>query len=252
MLNNYEIKMRGRSRVTQGRFKTTFKLTLVLVIWYVLSLIYADYSGSRDDGIVAMALNLNIGQLVGTFVGTFTESMVQEILIGVFTLGSTWALVEWRRTDKEPEATLEANFRFWKKDTIVDTVVLLGIRFLFHFLWSFLLFIPGYIKSLAYSQATFIYAEDVKAGRLITSLTDYITRSRQLMNGHKMQLFTLQLSFIGWWILVLITSGLAGIFVIPYYTATMAEFYLELQHEYENGEQQHHSKPTYDDINDEL
>ena len=45
------------------------------------------------------------------------------------------------------------------------------------------------------------------------------------MNGHKMDLFVLELSFIGWTLLSVITFGIASIYIVPYMNATMANFY---------------------------
>ena len=46
------------------------------------------------------------------------------------------------------------------------------------------------------------------------------------MNGHKMQTFILDLSFIGWNILSAATCGLVGVFYVnPYQFATGAELY---------------------------
>ncbi|MDK7085602.1 DUF975 family protein, partial [Gardnerella leopoldii] len=54
-------------------------------------------------------------------------------------------------------------------------------------------------------------------------------QSRQLMDGYKWELFVLILSFFGWWLLELITFGLAAIWVMPYRTMTFANFYLKLK-----------------------
>lgn len=49
------------------------------------------------------------------------------------------------------------------------------------------------------------------------------------MDGHKMDAFVLDLSFIGWFLLSVVTFGLVGIFwVMPYYQQTDAEFYAAL------------------------
>ena len=52
-----------------------------------------------------------------------------------------------------------------------------------------------------------------------------ITKSRQIMKGHKMDFFILELSFFWWNILVSLTLGIAAIYVIPYKNATIANFY---------------------------
>ena len=52
-----------------------------------------------------------------------------------------------------------------------------------------------------------------------------LDKSAEMMNGHKMELFVLQLSFIGWMLLGCITFGLAFIYVSPYMQATYVNFY---------------------------
>ena len=51
------------------------------------------------------------------------------------------------------------------------------------------------------------------------------------MNGHKLEYFDLLVSFIGWYLLVIVTFGLAAFYVIPYVQQAKAEFYLELKKE---------------------
>jgi uncharacterized membrane protein len=93
-----------------------------------------------------------------------------------------------------------------------------------------LLVVPGIVKGLAYSQAQLIYRDAIDAGQPI-GYTEAVTRSRQLMYGHKWEFFVLLLSFLGWWLLEMITFGLASIWVIPYRTMTLANFYLKLTEE---------------------
>lgn len=91
---------------------------------------------------------------------------------------------------------------------------------LYTILWSFLFFIPGIIASLSYSMTFFILADNPKM-----SGSDAIKKSKEMMKGHKMELFVLTLSFFGWWLLALITFGIAYIYVIPYYSLTISNFY---------------------------
>jgi uncharacterized membrane protein len=91
---------------------------------------------------------------------------------------------------------------------------------LFTALWSLLFYIPGIIKGLSYSQANYILAENPGIGA-----REAINRSKAMMDGHKMELFVLNLSFIGWYLLCGITFGIAAIWVIPYVNATMTNFY---------------------------
>lgn len=91
-------------------------------------------------------------------------------------------------------------------------------------LWSLLLVIPGVIKYYAYAMTPYILYEKPDMG-----IRDAITKSRQLMKGHKWQLFLLDLSFIGWMLLSVLTLGIALFYVWPYYQAARAEFYKQIK-----------------------
>ena len=52
-----------------------------------------------------------------------------------------------------------------------------------------------------------------------------LRKSKEMMVGHKLDLFILMLSFFGWYLLGAITFGIAYIYIIPYLNATMANFY---------------------------
>lgn len=91
---------------------------------------------------------------------------------------------------------------------------------LFTFLWSLLLIIPGIIKAYSYSMAMYIVAEDPEIGA-----REALKRSQDMMDGHKMELFVLNLSFLGWFLLGALTLGILYIWLIPYRDVTMANFY---------------------------
>lgn len=90
----------------------------------------------------------------------------------------------------------------------------------FTFLWSLLFVIPGIVKMYAYSMAPYILAENPEM-----SAEDALEKSKQITQGHKSELFVLQLSFILWMLLCVVTLGIASIYVIPYMSATTANFY---------------------------
>lgn len=98
-----------------------------------------------------------------------------------------------------------------------------GLVTLFTFLWSLLLIVPGIIKSYAYALATYIAADEPE-----TAPRETLRKSEELMMGHKMDLFILDLTFIGWYLLGLLCLGIGIIFVIPYHYMARAEFYQEL------------------------
>ncbi len=95
---------------------------------------------------------------------------------------------------------------------------------LFTFLWSLLFIIPGIVKSYAYSMSLYVLAENKGKPAL-----ECINESKAMTDGHKMDLFVLGLSFIGWCLLGCITFGIAYIWVLPYMEATYINAYNSLK-----------------------
>ena len=121
-----------------------------------------------------------------------------------------------------PEAG--ALFAPFKQDARTVGAVLLV--FVYTLLWTLLLVIPGIIKAYSYSMTFYILREnpEMTAG-------DAITASQKMMDGHKMDLFLLSLSFIGWAILASITFGIGYLWLIPYIYTAYAAFYETLKKE---------------------
>lgn len=75
-----------------------------------------------------------------------------------------------------------------------------------------------------FSQVYFILAQDPSIG-----VIECLQRSSEMMKGHKLDLFILELSFIGWLILCIFTLGIGSLWYIPYYQMTLTNFYLNLK-----------------------
>ncbi|KGI60632.1 DUF975 family protein [Prevotella sp. S7 MS 2] len=88
------------------------------------------------------------------------------------------------------------------------------------FLWTLLLIVPGIYKSFSYALTEFVLLDHPEMNG-----EQAIKESMRLMDGRKMALFLLLLSFIGWLILSFITLGLGFIFLFPYVQTAMAHFY---------------------------
>lgn len=104
------------------------------------------------------------------------------------------------------------------------TMMLVGI---YTFLWSLLLIVPGIIKSYSYKLTPYILADSPGM-----KYDEAIETSMFMMKGRKMKLFLLDLSFIGWWILSILTLGIGFIFLIPYVEAAHADFYNDICEEF--------------------
>lgn len=94
------------------------------------------------------------------------------------------------------------------------------LRMLYTCLWALLLVIPGIVKGLSYAMTPFILEEHPEM-----TASEAIKASMKLMDGHKMDLFILGLTFIGWEILACLTMGIGFLFLNPYMNAAYAAFY---------------------------
>ena len=109
-------------------------------------------------------------------------------------------------------------FRSGNYGNIVKTMFL---RDLYLVLWTLLFIIPGVVKSYEYKMIPYLLAEYPDM-----STKEVFAKSREMMNGQKMDTFILDLSFIPWSVLSAITAGIAGLFYVsPYKDATYAELY---------------------------
>lgn len=96
---------------------------------------------------------------------------------------------------------------------------------LYTILWTLLFIIPGIIKSFSYALTPYILREMPDL-----SVDQAIKLSSRMMDGHKMELFVLNLSFIGWALLGTLTFGiLTVVYVSPYMSITVAGFYDEIK-----------------------
>lgn len=94
-------------------------------------------------------------------------------------------------------------------------------------LWSALFGIPGIMKTYEYFMVPFWLSEYPDKDE-----RELFKRSRQIMTGHKMEAFLLDLSHIGWILLGIIPCGLGVPVALMYMNASRTELYFHLQEEY--------------------
>jgi uncharacterized membrane protein len=121
------------------------------------------------------------------------------------------------------EARLPQIFEGFQKFGVALGAYLLMM--LFVFLWALLLIIPGIIAAYAYSQTFYIIAEEPGIGPL-----QAIRKSKEMMRGNKGKLFCLNLRFIGWALLCLLTLGIGFLLLAPYMMISFAKFYDDVAH----------------------
>lgn len=144
------------------------------------------------------------------------------LIMGPLTVGLSYALID---VVENPNGSDNYEFLFegFKQSFVTSFLAILLVH-VFTFLWSLLFIIPGIIKALSYSMTAYLIAENPTIDPM-----DAIDKSQEMMRGHKLELFMLYFSFIGWYLLGIITFGLAIFYIIPYVQTSVANFYIELR-----------------------
>lgn len=212
MINRPTLKKQARKTLSVN-FGFYLKLFLFTLIFFFIS------EGFNVTGTFTAATTWTQFDSANFFTG---------LVMFLFQLSAMFGVVDLLRRSTSLDQPFEkAMTIFQSGDLFIGTIIVELLCFLWVFLWSLLLVVPGIIKAIAYSQAAFIYRDKLNAGEKI-GYSEAVTLSRQMMAGHKWEYFVMQLSFIGWWLLSAITAGLAGIWVLPYYYITMANYYVQL------------------------
>lgn len=173
----------------------------------------------------------SIAVLVGILTGVAAFS---AIFLIVFAIGFAWQIFlggpieagmsRYFLEARQGRSEFVNLFYSFRNGRYLSTVKALAWRLLFTILWTLLFIIPGIIKGYAYSMVPYIMADNPnmdykRALKLSMAMTD----------GQKWEIFVLDLSFIGWYLLGLLACCIGVIFVEPYYYATRAELYVSLR-----------------------
>ena len=127
--------------------------------------------------------------------------------------------------DRLTANTFKIGFKRWLRNVWGMFLMYLKIT-----LWTFVFIIPGIIKTFAYALTPFLLVDCPE----LTPL-QCIKLSNRMMKGHKFDLFYLYLSFIGWFLLGLLTLGIGYLWLAPYMQTSVAAFYEDVKAQYLAG-----------------
>lgn len=177
-------------------------------------------SGNWGTAVLVTLIYLAISILIGSFenIGSF----IQFLITGPLTLGLAGFYLLLTR---QQGVKLENMFDGFKN--YVPSLLAYLLTTIFTLLWTLLLIIPGIIAALRYSLTYYILNDQPQM-----KVMDAIQLSSDMMQGYKGKLFLLLLSFIGWYVLAIITFGIGLLWVIPYVEATRAQFYENVKSNY--------------------
>lgn len=143
-----------------------------------------------------------------------------NLLAGVVGAGFVLFLLNTIRNREPCYGNLFDGFSLWWKIILLDLLESLLIG-----LWAMLFIVPGFIAYYRYSQALYILLDDPAK-----SPVQCLRESRQMMAGHKKELFLLDLSMIGWFLLGFIPylGYAAQVWTVPYIGMVKALYYENL------------------------
>lgn len=166
-------------------------------------------------------------QLTGILIGgtaviilaALVSAVIFFVLGGVIEVGYSRFNLDLVDRQKEPEiGTMFGYFPQWKTAAAAKF-----LRGLYAFLWGLLFIVPGIVVSYSYAMTGYILAEHPEL-----TAQEAMERSKQMMYGNRFRLFCLEISFIGWSLLCLLTFGIGNLWLTPYVQTATAAFYREI------------------------
>lgn len=172
------------------------------------------------DSIASFNLNqigLGIGLSLAAVIALVFTILIAEPLI---VAGRRYFI----KATEEENAKINEMGEVFKKGCWINVTITMLLKNIYNVLW-YLTIIGGFIKTYEYKMIPYILAENPKANR-----KEAFKLSKEMMRGNKWKTFVLDLSFILWNMLSVLTFGLLNIlYVNPYKSMTFAELYKELK-----------------------
>lgn len=236
MWTRSELKQRAKDRMKGGKYWNYLGASLMPVIAsYVVSTIFSViiYIGmfvffigssamsfgnmvnegnfeSLDTGMLILLVFLYVLMYILIFVTSFF--IIYPVTVGTY----RWFI----RSREEENVPVSVCFSSFKKGKYLKTVGAMAYQYLFLMLWYLCFFFPIIVKSYSYRMIPFIIADNPGIGAKRA-----LKLSCKMTKGHKMRMFILDLSFIGWELLGMMLCFIGVMAVTPYVDATFSELY---------------------------
>lgn len=173
---------------------------------------YMQEGGVESEAYAAALVTLGIILLIAVPIGL----VLYAFLSGPVNVGYCKFFMQAREDDVQ----ISHLFSAFTGGRYMNIVKVMFLRCLYTSLWSLLFVIPGIIKGYEYYLIPYLLAENPNLPK-----DRAFAISKQAMNGEKWNVFVLELSFIGWYLLGLLACCLGMFAVVPYEKATYTEFY---------------------------
>ncbi len=244
-ISDLKAKAKDQLLGNYGTASGSFALLFVL-IYSIMSIIMSAFTlGFAKNDPATFT-----GGLTGTLISQLFGMVISALTV-LFTVGYLQIL---RRISNNEETGVSDLFYVFKNHPdkiIIVSLIMTGIQFILllpanfvsgngiinadgtgidgrrFFLWIVLYlvgFAISFVIDLMFAMSFFIYLDDpdVTVGEMLRS-------SVSMMKGNKFRYFYMILSFLGYWILVILSVGIAALWVVPYQTMTTVCFYNDLK-----------------------
>lgn len=229
----------GNYRIAAGSFALLFVL-----IYAIMSVVMSAFTysiGQNMSAPVTMSLTQEIeASVLGMVIGAISVT---------FSVGYIHIMKKIANGEQAVLSDLFYTFRNHPDKVIIISLIMAGIQFVLllpatfaaprdldltkgldgkrMLLWA-VLYLAGLIISLVidlmFAMCFMIYLDDPDE-----SIPDIIRTSVGMMKGNKFRYFYMILSFIGYWMLGILSLGIAFAWVVPYQTMTTVVFYQDLK-----------------------
>lgn len=174
-------------------------------------------SAHKTGGITAL-----LGGLIGRGIGGITYVVGIVFMPLLVTLSGMYLSLVRRRPDEPFELgrELAGIFKNSFNDTYLKKLVVMLLKNVILLLLTLLFIVPG---AIFYFSSYF--SEQIMNDNPNLKPTEAIKLSKKMIKGNRTELFTLEVSFIPWYLLMAVTFGIASIYVLPYVYTTRALYY---------------------------
>lgn len=216
MLSRIELKQNAKVLTKSARV-SAYRITLIFMLILAALTLAEDYVGANEG------VWVQVGDMEILFRSSYLFShpafptpVVLFVSVFVWLLGCVlsagWILYHLgvRQGKVMPYDTLFEGFSFAGKIILLN--VLMGV---FVFLWACLFIVPGIIAAYRYRFALYNLCENPELG-----VMDALNMSKQQTRGYKLDLFVLDVTFLGWSLLCVLTAGILSIWITPYIQQT--------------------------------
>lgn len=227
MINRSEIKQEAKVMLRQAGIHPLVMTGILLAITTVLNrIVLLLETGTLLPELDTLTMLTDPGAFMASAevvahstASTFFFSTLVDLFLVVLTGGYTLYCMALRQGVKAPYATIFDGLAMAGK--LIWCSILMGIKV---FLWSMLFVIPGLVAIYRYRFAYYNLLTDDSL-----TVSQAIALSCRQTRGMKMDLFVLDLSFIGWSLLTGLTLGLLNIWLQPYMALSDLAYFEQAQ-----------------------